>query len=182
MHSPLKRAFTLVELLIVVTIISILAALLIPAVQMAREASRRTQCRNHLKQISLALHNYAQAHNVFPPGCLVATYAADANPATTTGCYDTGPRPPAQPVTPTSTVQVGSCRSCRLWNKRTFSGSGISPQAFRAIRRWPLRTCACCTVLRGAAVCERAIRRRCFSNGPAEARTTADATAAAMVG
>jgi len=63
-----RRGFTLIELLVVIAIIAILIALLLPAVQAAREAARRMSCRNNLKQIGLALHNYQETNNLYPPG------------------------------------------------------------------------------------------------------------------
>lgn len=62
------RGFTMIELLVVIAIIATLIALLLPAVQAARESARRTQCRNNLKQIGIALHNYHDIHHMFPPG------------------------------------------------------------------------------------------------------------------
>lgn len=65
--SLLRRGFTLIELLVVIAIIAILVAMLLPAVQQAREAARRTQCRNRLRQLSIALHNYAESFGTFAP-------------------------------------------------------------------------------------------------------------------
>ncbi|MEQ8211998.1 MAG: DUF1559 domain-containing protein [Lacipirellulaceae bacterium] len=85
MKKPHREGFTLVELLVVIAIMGVLVGLLLPAVQAAREAARRSQCTNHLKQMGLAMQNYESAHRELPPGYLSNSHSSSVavkDPAT----------------------------------------------------------------------------------------------------
>jgi prepilin-type N-terminal cleavage/methylation domain-containing protein len=109
-----RRGFTLIELLVVIAIIAVLIALLLPAVQQAREAARRTQCRNNLKQLALALHNYLDTHSAFPPGNIAS------GPYSAGGCY-IGPTPTGFSGPPWSVLVLPYIDQAPIYNQLNFA-------------------------------------------------------------
>jgi len=109
--GPIKahRGFTLVELLVVIAIMGILVALLLPAVQQAREAARRVQCRSHLKQVVLAMHNYHDVHRMFP---INTSFTLDVGPLSRTRSWMQGILPQieqnalAELIDPSASIQA----------------------------------------------------------------------------
>ena len=117
-----RRGFTLIELLVVIAIIAILIALLLPAVQQAREAARRTQCRNHLHQIAIAMHNYHDPYGHFPPGFLFQNPAMRLN---ANGVRVRGDRDNRSPGWAWSTSILPMFDQAPLYNKIEFDGRGM---------------------------------------------------------
>jgi len=99
-RRAIRRGFTLIELLVVISIIAILIAILLPAVQQAREAARRSQCQNHLKQMGVALHNYHTAHGTFPPGTINSQFLIGGSVGLQTN-------DPSEAITPTTGTVLG---------------------------------------------------------------------------
>ncbi len=115
--SRRKPGFTLIELLVVIAIIAILIALLLPAVQQAREAARRTQCKNNMKQIGLAQHNYLDTHSTFPLG----VFAGSAVP--------TGGNDPHNTGTNWRTFILPFMDQATIYNQLNFNGGNFSARA-----------------------------------------------------
>jgi prepilin-type N-terminal cleavage/methylation domain-containing protein/prepilin-type processing-associated H-X9-DG protein len=132
MSRPIRFGFTLVELLVVIAIIGVLVALLLPAVQTAREAARRMQCNNNLKQIGLAIHNYHDIHLRFPSGMVYQTPRLLAR----------GDRPNRAPGFSWHSLILPQLEQANLYSGLNF-GLGMWQQPNRAIIATPLKVAIC---------------------------------------
>jgi prepilin-type N-terminal cleavage/methylation domain-containing protein/prepilin-type processing-associated H-X9-DG protein len=117
----IRRGFTLIELLVVIAIIAVLIALLLPAVQSAREAARRAQCVNNLKQIGIALHNYHDIHGSFPPGAISTLSFGDV--MIPTGSWLTG----------WQIFILPQMEQLALWNAMNWNYSGGHPTNYATV-------------------------------------------------
>ncbi len=123
-----RSAFTLVELLVVIAIIGVLVALLLPAVQAAREAARRSECSNNIRQIVLGLANYENARRVFPPGRMgsdCSDYSSQGAPAPTSGPFMKSDQ--QRPATSGFVMILPQIEQQSVYDQIGFEGGAISP-------------------------------------------------------
>ncbi len=142
-----RRAFTLVELLVVIAIIGVLVALLLPAVQAAREAARRSQCSNNLKQIGLAVHNYHDTYLVFPTSIGYAPEGPVGPPAQLPRCVDCNGKGWITSILPQLEQTALFSQFVPFWGGTSSSGGGLAnpAQPCRDAMKTKIKVLACPT-------------------------------------